>query len=138
MDELCGYEAMGAFAFPRCTLMAGEKKTYILLLGMAQSEQALREEMREYCTLARVEEKLAATRRYWKEQNNVQYATGNRAFDQWMYWVDFQPMLRRIYGCSFLPHHDYRKRRQRMERPLAGLSGASCHESGRRAADAGG
>lgn len=109
VDELCGYEAMGAFAFPRCTLMAGEKKTYILLLGMAQSEQALREEMREYCTLVRVEEKLAATKRYWKEQNNVQYATGNLAFDQWMYWVDFQPMLRRIYGCSFLPHHDYGK-----------------------------
>ncbi|WP_347707971.1 hypothetical protein [Clostridium sp. C2-6-12] len=26
-----------------------------------------------------------------------------------MYWVNFQPMLRRIYGCSFLPHHDYGK-----------------------------
>ena len=26
-----------------------------------------------------------------------------------MHWVNFQPMLRRIYGCSFLPHHDYGK-----------------------------
>jgi cellobiose phosphorylase len=26
-----------------------------------------------------------------------------------MRWVSFQPMLRRIYGCSFLPHHDYGK-----------------------------
>ncbi len=24
-----------------------------------------------------------------------------------MRWVSFQPVLRRIYGCSFLPHHDY-------------------------------
>ena len=24
-----------------------------------------------------------------------------------MKWVNFQPMLRRIYGCFFLPHHDY-------------------------------
>ena len=24
-----------------------------------------------------------------------------------MNWVSFQPELRRIYGCSFLPHHDY-------------------------------
>jgi len=24
-----------------------------------------------------------------------------------MRWVSFQPFLRRIYGCSFLPHHDY-------------------------------
>ena len=26
-----------------------------------------------------------------------------------MHWVNFQPMLRRIYGCSFLTHHDYGK-----------------------------
>lgn len=26
-----------------------------------------------------------------------------------MHWVSFQPILRRIYGCSFLPHHDYGK-----------------------------
>ena len=24
-----------------------------------------------------------------------------------MRWVSLQPLLRRIYGCSFLPHHDY-------------------------------
>ncbi len=26
-----------------------------------------------------------------------------------MRWVSFQPTLRRIYGCSFLPYHDYGK-----------------------------
>jgi cellobiose phosphorylase len=26
-----------------------------------------------------------------------------------MEWVAFQPQLRRIFGCSFLPHHDYGK-----------------------------
>jgi cellobiose phosphorylase len=40
---------------------------------------------------------------------NVSYHTGSKDFDQWMKWVSFQPMLRRIYGCSFLPHHDYGK-----------------------------
>ena len=24
-----------------------------------------------------------------------------------MKWVCFQPFLRRLFGCSFLPHHDY-------------------------------
>lgn len=24
-----------------------------------------------------------------------------------MKWVSFQPFLRRLFGCSFLPHHDY-------------------------------
>ena len=108
-DELCGCEAMGAFAFDRCTLGAGEKRTYVVLLGMASSEEELRNEMKEYGLPGRAQAKLEDTRRYWRKQNNVFYTTGNDSFDQWMYWVDFQPMLRRIYGCSFLPHHDYGK-----------------------------
>lgn len=107
--EYCGYEAMGAFSFAPCTLQAGEENTYIVLLGMSHSEQALRDEMREYHTRVQACKSLELLKEYWNTQNNVEYATGNRDFDQWMYWVDFQPMLRRIYGCSFLPHHDYGK-----------------------------
>ena len=109
LDEYCGYEAMGAFSFAPCTLQAGEENTYIVLLGMSHSEQALRDEMREYHTRVQACKSLELLKEYWNTQNNVEYATGNRDFDQWMYWVDFQPMLRRIYGCSFLPHHDYGK-----------------------------
>ncbi len=28
-------------------------------------------------------------------------------FDNWLNWVSIQPILRRIYGNSYLPHHDY-------------------------------
>ncbi len=52
---------------------------------------------------------LAQSKAYWNEKNNISYQSGDRRFDEWMYWVNFQPMLRRIYGCSFLPHHDYGK-----------------------------
>ena len=50
---------------------------------------------------------LSVTRAHWQEQVNVRYHTGDPNFDRWMRWVSFQPFLRRIYGCSFLPHHDY-------------------------------
>ncbi|MCX7820351.1 MAG: hypothetical protein N2258_01595, partial [Brevinematales bacterium] len=30
-------------------------------------------------------------------------------FDGVMKWINIQPVLRKIYGCSFLPHHDYGK-----------------------------
>src|ERR1019366_3422894 len=30
-------------------------------------------------------------------------------FNAWMRWVTLQPVLRRIFGCSFLPEHDYGK-----------------------------
>ena len=47
------------------------------------------------------------TIRYWAEKVNVTFHTGNPDQDMFMKWVCFQPYLRRIYGCSFLPHHDY-------------------------------
>lgn len=49
------------------------------------------------------------TKAYWQEKVNVAYHTGDSDFNQFMHWVSFQPILRRIYGCSFLPHHDYGK-----------------------------
>lgn len=108
-DELCGYEAMGAFAFDSCTLRPGEHKTFTVILGMAQSEEDLREEVQKYSTINQIKAAFADTKSYWKEQNNVDYTTGDYKFDRWMSWVNFQPILRRIYGCSFLPHHDYGK-----------------------------
>ncbi len=54
-------------------------------------------------------EVLDITKAYWKDKINIRFESASNEFDQWLYWVTFQPMLRRIYGCSFLPHHDYGK-----------------------------
>ncbi|MCD7766087.1 MAG: cellobiose phosphorylase [Lachnospiraceae bacterium] len=59
--------------------------------------------------LQEAESALQETKNYWDSRINVRLQTGNPEFDHWMYWVTFQPILRRIYGCSFLPHHDYGK-----------------------------
>ncbi len=40
---------------------------------------------------------------------NVAFETGNSDVDNYLKWICFQPILRRIYGCSFLPYHDYGK-----------------------------
>ena len=60
-----------------------------------------------YDSAAKVDKALAETRRYWKEKVNVAFATGDADRDRLMKWVCFQPYLRRLFGCSFLPHHDY-------------------------------
>ena len=38
---------------------------------------------------------------------NLSFETGNPKEDSYLKWICFQPVLRRIYGCSFLPYHDY-------------------------------
>lgn len=89
-----------------------------------------------YRTAAQTKAAYERMKTYWEQKVNVSYHTKDRQFDRYMQWVSFQPILRRIYGCSFLPHHDYGKGRKRLERSLAGLSGTSFDESGRCARDA--
>ena len=53
---------------------------------------------------------------------NVSFHTDSGSFDSFMKWVSFQPFLRRLFGCSFLPHHDYGRGGTGMAGSLAGLS----------------
>ena len=102
-----GREAMGAFRFAPLTLAPGASARYILLLGVEESDEAIDRLFVRYDTAAKVDAALAETRRYWKEKVNVAFATGDADGDRLMKWVCFQPYLRRLFGCSFLPHHDY-------------------------------
>lgn len=51
---------------------------------------------------------LLETKAFWADKvNMVEFHTGDSDADQWMKWVTIQPVLRRLYGNSFLPYHDY-------------------------------
>ena len=104
-----GYEALGGLRFAEVVLKPGEESVYILSLSYGDEEGEMKETAAKLLSEAFFEEALKETRSYWKHKINVSCHTGDKNFDNWMYWVNFQPMLRRIYGCSFLPHHDYGK-----------------------------
>ncbi len=102
-----GREAVGGLRFPAVTLAAGETAAYIILLGISEDEAEIRRVLSAYGTAERVEKALEEEKAYWQGKVNVRYHTGSPDFDRLMRWVSFQPFLRRLYGCSFLPHHDY-------------------------------
>ncbi|MBQ1248285.1 MAG: cellobiose phosphorylase, partial [Clostridiales bacterium] len=117
-----GFEAMGAAQFAKKTLAPGESAEYIFALAIndmlkpsdneedIKAESGIIKDMAvKYLKGNVFESELAKNKEYWDTKNNVSFHTGDKAFDSWMYWVGVQPMLRRIYGCSFLPHHDYGK-----------------------------
>lgn len=104
---MAGKEAMGGIRFQKRMLQPGETISYTLILGIADSTEAIQKTVREYRTDSLVKRAKEQMRRYWQKKVNVWYYTGNPAFDNFLRWVSFQPFLRRIYGCSFLPHHDY-------------------------------
>ncbi|MCM1190818.1 MAG: cellobiose phosphorylase [Butyrivibrio sp.] len=110
--ETAGGEAMGALAFRRRTLGPGEEACFCICMGITPIEEreTLGESlMKEYGTSAGVEAALEKVQRQWREKINVRFETGKRDLDGYLYWVAFQPILRRMYGCSFLPYHDYGK-----------------------------
>ncbi|MFT4146468.1 MAG: cellobiose phosphorylase [Mobilitalea sp.] len=99
-DRIEGFEAIGAMKMEEVVLKAGETKEYFIILSYNNQGQ-------ELLNPAKEKEAFEKTEEYWKEQLGIEVKTGNEEFDQWLKWVAIQPTLRRIYGCSFLPHHDY-------------------------------
>lgn len=107
--EYAGYEAIGALKFAEVCLQPKEEVSYIIKIGVSESEEEVNRAREIFTTKEAAEEALLRTKEYWLDKINVSYETGDPNFDNFMFWVNFQPMLRRIYGCSFLPHHDYGK-----------------------------
>lgn len=105
-----GYEITGALVFPECRLEAGETVSFVVAAGMDESDKRLQlQSLLKTRSFADWKVSQEQTKRYWQEQVNIGFCSGDTSFDSYMKWVAFQPILRRIYGCSFLPHHDYGK-----------------------------
>ncbi len=104
-----GYEAMGGLRFHKVVLRPDESKTFIILIGLAGNREDIEAIVSAAGSQKKVMDMLEVTKNYWNQKLNVSYHTEDERFDNFMHWVNFQPMLRRIYGCSFLPHHDYGK-----------------------------
>ena len=105
--RLAGKEALGGIAFAERTLAPGERVRYTVLLGATTEPEEIRQSLEAFATEKQVLAALRATQQFWDARVNVRYCTGDGRFDQYLRWISFQPFLRRIYGCSFLPHHDY-------------------------------
>lgn len=105
--EAAGKEAMGGIRFESIVLGSEETAEYLIFIGITQQEEQAERILSLYGSSEKTEQELEAVKEYWQKKVNVAYHTGDTRFDLFMRWVSFQPLLRRIYGCSFLPHHDY-------------------------------
>lgn len=103
-----GMEAVGAIRFAPKTLAPGERCEYIAIEGVTENKESILRCIERYGSSAKVQEALEANNAYWKEKvERISFETANSHFDLWMRWVALQPILRKIYGNSFLPHFDY-------------------------------
>lgn len=99
-DTAQGYEMMGVLQFAPVTLRPGQSRSWYLALGIDCTGE-------EYLTTDTFASALESTKCWWQAQNAAVFAACDPDLTAWMRWVGIQPTLRRICGCSFLPHHDY-------------------------------
>ncbi len=105
-----GYEALGGLRFQDVILEPGAFKSYIIMLATVEGRNNTEALVKKYATDASFDLYLAQNQNFWRSKlNRLAFKTKDPDYDLWLKWVTLQPVLRRIYGCSFLPHHDYGK-----------------------------
>lgn len=109
-EQLNGQEAVGALRFDEITLKSKEEKEYFILIGLANDKEEMNQLFTKFNSPKKFNDALNINKEYWKaKSHSIHYKTASDQFDAWMHWVTIQPVLRRIFGCSFLPDHDYGK-----------------------------
>jgi len=105
-----GKEPMGAMRFAKITLSPGAQATYIIVMGISQKDCSLSFLINKFGKSTEVNMYFEKTKSFWQEQAKaLDISSGSHHFDNWLRWVNIQPSLRRIFGCSFLPDFDYGK-----------------------------
>ena len=109
-EVLDGQEAVGALRFKKIGLGSGKKKEYFIVMGVGSDRGEAKKVFERFASAQGFEAALSRNQRFWAEKADViRLRTADAEFNAWMHWVSLQPVLRRIFGCSFLPDHDYGK-----------------------------
>lgn len=109
-EVLEGKECIGGIRFKNRVLAPGESIHYIILMGIGTIHDDLEALYNGYNTLEKVQHALQENKVHWsRNANKVIFESGLNGFSNWMKWVEVQPVFRKIFGCSFLPYHDYGK-----------------------------
>lgn len=108
--ELDGKEVAGAICFDQRQLKPGNEASFILMIGILGDQQNVDDLYQHFNSKEKFDQAFDESVSFWAEKSgSITVKTADRCFDSWMRWVTIQPVLRRIFGCSFLPDHDYGK-----------------------------
>jgi len=106
-----GKETAASFRFTKKTLKRNQEIQYSLITGIdSNNGKKIRSVFEQLNSPLKIERKLKETKKYWIHRlENINFDFKQKTFNNWLRWVKFQPTLRRLFGCSFLPHFDYGK-----------------------------
>ncbi|MCK5082921.1 MAG: hypothetical protein KAR31_08440, partial [Candidatus Omnitrophica bacterium] len=108
--EIAGKEAIGALRFKKRKLKPGETMRVIVAMGISENKKDALETFKKYNSGKKLDKAFQELKEFWDAKSKaIQFKTGDKNLNAWLRWVAIQPLLRKIFGCSFLPDHDYGK-----------------------------
>ena len=114
-DQFQGKEVVAAFRFKDKKLRKGESVNYFLIMGIDSGSnknpnQKIMTTFSKVNSPAKIKRIFEQTKEYWRNYlSRIEFDFKDKAFNNWLLWVKLQPTLRKLFGCSFLPHFDYGK-----------------------------
>jgi cellobiose phosphorylase len=105
--EVSGYEAIGAISFEKLILASGESTVFYVSIGISESKAEALMSL-NYLNTETFNQALDETKAFFTTYTQgLQFTLRDKKTSEALPWVVLQPMLRRYFGNSFLPHHDY-------------------------------
>lgn len=109
-NNIQGKEAMAGLRFKPQLLKPKQSAAYIIIMGITNNKTEISTILKKFNTRSKIKKSLEENKIYWqKKSSSIKINTGDNDFDHWFKWVNIQPVLRKIFGCSFLPDFDYGK-----------------------------
>jgi len=106
-DSVSGYELTGAFEYKEVELKANESFTVHISIMADKDKDKTLDTVKKMDSVYFAKLRNETIQNWRDEINKLEISVADETFNAWVKWVTLQPTLRRIYGCSFLPHHDY-------------------------------
>ncbi|OQX80932.1 MAG: hypothetical protein B6D56_03830 [Candidatus Omnitrophica bacterium 4484_70.1] len=105
-DFIEGKEPLCGLNFGKIKLKKREETTFYILMGVTPKEELFI--FKRLSSPLKIEESFKESKLAWgKIYHQFDFNTADSKFDFWVKWVNIQPTLRKLFGCSFLPHFDY-------------------------------
>lgn len=103
-----GRQIISGLRFKEITLKPDENTDFVSILGIHPENNNIDDLLKKFNSVKKAKKALTETKLFWQNQiNRLVIRTNSKIFDNWFVWVSLQPVMRRVFGCSFLPDFGY-------------------------------
>jgi cellobiose phosphorylase len=103
-----GYEAIGAISFKEMSIKPNQEITLYLSIGIHHDKTLAVKDSNQYLNKDQFLKSLNESSEFFKSYvSGLSFNFYDQETSNQLSWVVLQPLLRRYFGNSYLPHHDY-------------------------------